>query len=374
MRVDPWIGLDRVGYVSNLAGQLTDGGDSKDYFASASGGLQAYLPVGSNTFLTFNALPQYAWWADQKERRGLNQRFGASFLGLFNRLQAEVTFNTDERLGIFTRELQQEFIQTQDSLGAGLNVNIYRSLDLVAGFQSTDIEATDGSDAIRDQFSPLDRSETVGRAGVRLRTGRATWTVGLQESESEFEVERDRSNSGSSLFASLSLQGSRSWASLEAVALELDPEGRADLESISETTGSIDIGLASSNRRWRFNAYFRRGFTYALSPVHTHVLGTTIGARFGYGSGRSVWSSFFETGSDDFEGGPSRKDDHTAYGFDYSLPLSEKAAFRAGFTHREVESPVDPSNERSGDQFNVGIVFTPFGSLGSAPTIGASGI
>ncbi len=376
LRVDPWIGIDRLGYVSNTVGQLTDSGEDKDFLAVASAGFQGYLPVGSKAFLTLHARPEYNWWSGQDQRSGLNEVYGASLFGLYNRLQTEVSLGIREHLGVVTRELEQELVQREEAAKVDFSVNLYRHIDLVAGTSVTQFESVDRSVEVQSRFQDLDREETVSRFGLRINTDRVSFTAGIQDSEAQFsQLGRDRSNSSTSLFVSSTLQGSRSWLSLDWVGLDIQPDqGAVAIAPISDNTGRVEVGMTSRSQKWNLAVYSRRGLVYALSNIHSHFIAQSTGTRLQLSSSRSTLSGYYETGTDRYQGLTPRNDDRTAYGIDYQLPLGDRSTFGAGYSHSEVDQGAGVEFDRNVDRFRLGVTFTPFGAKASPPSIRASGI
>ena len=379
VRVDPWIGVDRLGYVSNTVGQLTDSGEDDDYLAVASAGIQAYLPIGNKALVTAHIRPQYNWWQHQDERSGINEVMGASALGLYNRMQVEFSVDRNEQLGVVTRELEQELVYQTDTARFDAVINLFRRIDLVAGARIMQFESVDRSSAVQSRFAALDREETVSRLGLRFATGQANWALGVQQSEARFDdANRNRDNSGTSLFVSGQIEASRSWLSLDIVNLDLEPEAGAHaIVPISETTGRIELGFRSRSDTLDTVLYLRQALNYTLTEDSNYLITTSSGIRLGLTTGRSNWSTYFETGSDDYKGGAQSSDDRTAYGFDYGFPLGDKASFSASFSHSEVEASNASSlgiADRDIDRFSLGITFTPFGTTGRSPSINGSGL
>src|SRR5688500_4493103 len=91
LRLSPWFAIRDAADVSDafsgssgdLAGQAEE---DPDFTISLGAGLQGFVPFGSKTFFTFDALPQYVWWQEQEERRRLNGYYGAGLSAFFNRL------------------------------------------------------------------------------------------------------------------------------------------------------------------------------------------------------------------------------------------------------------------------------------------------
>ncbi len=377
VRLDPWIGIDRLGYVSDSFVQ-GGGTETDDFVAVASAGVQGYLPVGDKTFVTFHALPQYVWWQDQDERRGLNQHLGGALLGFYNRLQIELDARISEELGIVTRELEQEIVQRQEILRADFAVNLYRSLTLVAGARATGFETVDESPFADNLFGRLDRDETVGRVGLQIRTGIALWTAGFEESTTDFlgGAAAGESISGGSWFAGAFVEGGSGWINLDLSNLDLEPDHvGSSAPPLSTTTGVVEAGWVWPGDGFTSTLYWRRGLNYSLSVENFYLLGDSTGMRLDYSPGVSIYGAFFETGTDEYRGSQPREDDRTSWGVTYSRPILRTATLIAGYSSTEVDTaPGFAFPDREIKRFQIGLSFTPFGTSRQRPSLKASGL
>lgn len=381
-RLSPWLAVRDAAYVSDVfSGSIGDDGsdpagvaEDPDFTITVGAGLQAYVPFGSKTFLTFDALPQYVYWQEQDERRRLNGYYGTGLFGFFNRLTAQATARRAEEQAVLTPEFEQRIHSRQDRIEGLLELEVAPSLFVFASAYAIELQTLVddlGDDPRLPPFQDLDREERVLRGGVEYRyRERLRLALGAERSEVAFAgLARNRSNSGTSpVFEAdydsdrLDLRGSLAFRSLE-------PENGSEFAPFDETTGQLQ---AAWTPRWRFtySLYGSRDLTYSLEEGYSHFTADRLGLAIGSRVGRSSAVNLFaETGVHDYAatgpGVPLREDDFTGYGTSVLLQLRERVRLNLGVVRTEIDSEL-AGLDRSLTVFQTSVEISAFGGAFTA--------
>lgn len=359
VRVDPWLGLQDVGWADNLAGDRE--GDESRFTATAGAGLRAYLPTGPKVFWAAHFLPEYAWVDGRDDLNDVNGRFGAGMFGFFNRLEVEATASRSERLGIVTSELLERLESRSDALSLAAEVRLTGGLYVFAAASETRIDHRLDRDAAPavPAFDLLDRRERVVRGGVKLRT-RPGWAIGVGAERSEVDFDRseaDRSNSGTSPILVLELPGNKLFIGLDLAWRSLEPEGESRFVPYDGLTGDIGVLLGREGSRLQLGTYARRQLIYSLGGG-SYFEEDRFGLRAGTSLGRRLAVHLFgEVGENDHRAADpasGRADDVTAYGLQGSLGLVGSLQLTLNLTRQEVRSEL-PEADRSTTVALVGV-------------------
>lgn len=349
LRLAPWVSVRDAAYVSDVFAGVEGAADSEepDFTITAGAGLQGYLPIGSKTFLTADALPQYVYWQKQGERRRLNGYYGAGVYGFFNRLNLQATAHRAEEQAVLTPEFEQRIHTRQDLLEGTAELRLGRAIYLFATASGLTFEPLIedlGDDSRLPSFGDLERDERVLRGGVEYRPDdRVRVAVGVERSEAEFTGDaRNRSNSGTAPVLEASYDTDRLHLRGSVAQRSLEPEPGSELVPFDETTGQLRATLVP---RWRlsYSVYAARGLTYSLEQGYSHFvvdrLGGSIGAKLGRASGIDL---FYETGVHDYAAVsaavPGRQDDFRAYGTALHLQLGDRVRWNVGVQRTELTS------------------------------------
>jgi hypothetical protein len=378
-RLSPWFAIRDAAYVSDAFSGSSGGGtgqggqaeEDPDFTISLGAGLQGYVPFGSKTFFTFDALPQYVWWQEQEERRRLNGYYGAGLFAFFNRLNAEATVRRAEEQGVLTPEFEQRIHSRQDRIAGVLELEITSALFAFASAEAVELDTLTedlGGDPQLPPFQQLDRQERVLRGGLEYRSGeRLRLGVGVERSEVEFDLEesgRDRSSSGTAPIVEAAYKGPRTQLDGGLAFRSVEPEPGSELVPFDETTGRV---RASWTPRWRlsYTLYGSRGLDYSLEESYSHFTADRLGLAISSRVGRaSTVNLFGETGVHDYvavgPGAPPRKDDFTAYGTSIQLQIQERLQLSFGVVRTELDSDI-PGLDRSLTVFQTSVEISAFG-------------
>jgi len=379
-RLSPWFAIRDAAYVSDVfsgsSGDVTSGAEEEepDFTISVGAGLQGFVPFGSKTFVTFDALPQYVWWQDHEERRRLNGYYGAGLFAFFNRLNGELTVRRAEEQGVVTPEFEQRIHSRQDRIAGVVDLEITPALFAFVSGNTFEIDTLTedlGDDPRLPAFDQLDRQERVLRGGLEYRSGEELrLAVGVERSEAEFSLDetgRDRSNSGTAPVVAAVYTGPRLQLDAGLAFRSLEPEPGSEFVPFDETTGHV---RGSWTPRWRlsYQLYASRGFDYTLDESYSHFtqdrLGFAVSSRVGRASSVNL---FGETGMHGYVisplAGPGvrpREDDFLAYGTSVQLQARDNVRLTLGVARTELESDL-PGIDRSLTVFQTSVEISAFG-------------
>jgi hypothetical protein len=382
LRLSPWFAIRDAAYVSDAFSGSSGGpggpseatGEDPDFTITLGAGLQGFVPFGSKTYFTFDALPQYVWWQEQDERRRLNGYYGAGLFAFFNRLNAEATVRRAEEQGVLTPEFEQRIHSRQDRIAGMLELEITPALFAFASADAFELDALVedlGDDPRLPPFDQLDRQERVLRGGLEYRSGETLrLAVGVERSEVEFDLDeaaRDRSSSGTSPILEAAYKGPRIQLDGNLAFRSLEPEPGSELVPFDETTGLV---RASWTPRWRlsYTLYGSRGLDYSLDESYSHFTADRLGLAISSKVGRaSAVNLFAETGVHDYvlsgiggAGAPPREDDFTAYGTSIQLQIEDRVQLSFGLARTELDSDI-PGLDRSLTVFQTSVEISAFG-------------
>lgn len=324
VRVDPWIGLNDVSFVSNQNDELAT--KEEDFTAAVGAGVRAYLPTGKAIWAA-HALPEYVWWQDDVSKRRFNGRYGLGLFGYFNRLRLELSYRSVEQQAYFSSEIQELTSSRTDTSTLNLEVDVARRLVLYGTGKLKDLTNEEDDNEV---FALLDRDDESYTVGLRYRTPRG-WTLGLgfEDVTTDFGAEaRNLSNSGTNQLAEVGFAGNRIGLRLALAFGELEGAEGSDFGAFDETTGNLEA-LWKLSPSLGLLTYGRRRQTFSVDQRNSFGLEDRQGARLDFAFSRSTLSLSAEVGEDQYTGVDSglvdRRDDVTAFGVDLRFDLGELA-------------------------------------------------
>ena len=353
VRLSPWLGIRDASFVST---QAQEGAETEDDFTATVGaGLRAYLPT-SNLMWTAHALPEYVWWEDDEDKRGLNGRYGLGLFGYFNRLHFEVSQRRNEQQGFFSSEVQELTTTRVDTSRLSVEVEVARHLEV---FGTAQLDRFESNEDDREIFSRLDRDEETLSIGLRYRSPRG-WVAGLalEDESTEFDADaRNLSNSGTSEVFELGFDGGRAAFRLVLAFRDLEADEGSEFGTFDETTGALEA-LFNLSPRTTLLTYARRSQSLSVALENAFAIAETQGARFNYASGRAVFGLFAEIGEVGFETVSSarvdRVDDVTAFGADLRFDVGDLLSLTVNVLHTDYDSNIDLF-DRDITNFGVGL-------------------
>jgi len=366
VRLSPWIGLRDASLVST---QNETGGTEDDFTLTVGAGLRAYLPTGKFMW-SAHALPEYVWWEDDDNKRGLNGRYGLGLFGYFNRLRLEVSQRRDERQGFFSPEIQELTTERIDASRVSVEVDVARNIEVFGVAELRSYESQEDESPI---FPLLDRDEDVFTLGVRYRSPRG-WTAGLgfEDRSTDFGANaRNLSNSGTSELVELGWNGAQLSLRLAVAFRDLEADDGSAFGVFDTTTGSFEA-LWTASSRGDLLAYSRRYQTYSIDPRNAFSIAERQGARFNYGYDKFNVGFLAEIGEDEFRSlnaAVERIDDVIAFGADVRFSLGDLLGLSLSVLYSDYDSNL-PGFDRDVTNFGFAI---QLGSLVDKLKLGLAG-
>lgn len=325
LRAQPWLGV-RDASIVTLQERQTDGSirETDDFTATAGAGIRLYARSSPKLVFAAHALPEYVWWQDDENKRGVNGRYGAGLFGYFNRLSVELSLRRVERQDIFSSEVQQLTSSRLDRGRLRVGVEAIRGVDVYVMAESNDYSGNEDDLSI---FRRLDRREDELTVGVRAKTARGyIGGIGYRDLETEFDSDsRSLSNEGSSFFVELGVEREKFSVTLDADRIDLEPTEGSVALAVDEWTHHLDL-VWLANRALEMQLYSRRDFEYAVFDGGSHWLRDRVGVVTRLKGGRSFVDFIYAVGEDDLEGladGFGRVDDVTELRATLSVPLGD---------------------------------------------------
>ncbi len=367
VRVDPWLGVSNVQYVDNAFGVPDGGAETADLTATAGAGLRAYLPAGRRLYFAAHALPEYTWWRDLEERRGVNGRYGLGAFGFFNRLTFEATAARDQGQRITTPEIPQPVRQRLDRAGLALELKVSGGISVFAAGEQLEYRhrLAGERDPRTAPLDRLDRDQTLLRGGLRYRFP-GGWAVGAGAERSEVDFTAaltaadDRSNSGTSPFLELRREGPNDFLRLEVARRSLEPAAGSAFEPYEATTAAFEVGFNTTGRlvTWLYGS---RNLIYSLAEGYSDLQDDRLGVSFERELGwRTRLRIYGEAGRNAYRaslpGFPDREDDTQAFGAAFHFKVGEGSSFTLQVTRTELDSNL-PGLDRSVTTLGTGVNF-----------------
>jgi hypothetical protein len=385
LRVTPYAGISEVTYQSNVFGTGTgsggsggsgnsDSGGVNDVTATFHAGLDLMLPLGTNSYFTAQFLPGYNWWKDLGDQRQIVGNYEANLYGLFNRMRLELSGSRSDQVERFSSEVLQRAPQTRDRVGLDLNIDLARRVQITASgsLLRTGLEEPNRPTELGLLGTPLlNRDEKTARLGLRFHAGdRWSFGLGLQEESTDFDsIDLDRSNDGSSLFATIKVQGNRLDFGLDVVERSLRARDQAAFANFDSQTGFFRMALHPG---WRFDyfLYGSRSLTYSLLDNNSFFEEERAGLGIGGAlSSRTRLQLFVESGQNLFtplEGEIGSDDeDFTSYGGNLNYSITDNVSLRIGGERLRFESQITGIS-RSETRINSGLSISFGRSLGTS--------
>ncbi|HUF16507.1 MAG TPA: hypothetical protein VMS12_00530 [Thermoanaerobaculia bacterium] len=317
VRVQPLFALRSLGYDSNVFSSF-DGEETGDWTATVAAGARAIVPAGRKVFIRGDGVAEYAWYEEQTLQRNLGWDAGASVLGLFNRMSAEVSGRTSETVGAVNSELDLPVVRNISSVIGRTELHMLPRTSFFA-----EAEARDHENSLRvedpDSFPEvelLDRADAGWRVGARYAWSNSVdVSVASEWTRTRFDrEERELDNEGVAFLAGIRisrplyfLNVSGGYRSIELIASPVD---------YSTLTGSY---FASRNfaRRIDAEAFGRRNISYGLFADTPFFVETRNGVASAVRMGRRTRvRAFVEAGNNDYPAGVSTGGPESAGRFD----------------------------------------------------------
>lgn len=365
LRIQPIFNIRSLGYDSNVFSSF-DEGETGDWTAVVSGGARVIAPVGRKVFLRGDGAAEYAWFHEQDLQRNLGWDSGASVLGLFNMMSAELSARSSETVGSLSSELDLPVIRQVATFQGRTEFHLLPRTSFFAEAESRD---HDNELRTRDDFDLpdvelLDRRDSGWRAGARYEYSE---TVSLSLAAELTETEFDQRDRGLDNETTAFLAGARIARPLYFINVS-GGYRKVELTSrpvdYSTVTGSY-FASRSLGRRTAVEIFGRRNIAYGLFENNPFFLETRNGAAGSVGLGRRLRiRAFAEGGNNDYPvavsaGGPAelgRFDRVRTLGGSLSLLVFRNAELIVQLSETEFDSNLE-GFDRSVFRITSGITF-----------------
>jgi hypothetical protein len=353
--VDPWLSLRDVGYINEAEPY------GSDVTATVGVGLRAYLPIGSQTTLAIQGLPEYNAYFENTERNQLNFSYGLGLFSNFGRIGMEVSARQQERDDFFSNELNRR-VTSQISYGVvSLEVDLGRGVSIFGAAEPRRYRFPESSDFLEQALLDQERDEDVFRAGLRLALPRGlSIALGAEASEADFESETvDRSNSGVAPILQAHYDAHPFYFDLSLSLRDLEPEPGSIFVRYNEPSGNFSLAWSTSPR-WQLQLFGRSNLVYSLDTEWVYYQDDSIGlaAQIGLSSNTS-FRVFYELGANDYTGNssaPAREEDLDTIGGEVDIHLGRGIVMR--LSARETKyTPISGGRRRSVTYIAMGLSF-----------------
>ena len=298
MRVRPLFTLRDFGYDNNVFGSSTS--QVGDFHSTVGLGAHGILPVGPKMYLQGVVLPEYTWYQKLTNRRSFGGSYGASLLGLFNRLSVEGGVDTFHGPTILNSEQEQAVPGTRTHLYSRAEVEILKRLSVYGSGERQRQRYSPVSDdqsqatAIRQ----IERDETAARGGLRYRfASYLDFSLGVEHTNTTFLTSTDRDNHSDAVILGVHYDRPRSFINLSVGSRTGKADHPGVFPAYSTTTGSY-YASHDLSAPIALDVYGHRGIGYSITSTNPYYLETrngtgvtvAVGRRFalrGFGEGGS---------------------------------------------------------------------------------------
>ncbi len=376
--INPWLSIRDLSWANDFGSENVLAGSSgqrrrSDFSASFGAGLRAYLPVGSSLSLAAHALPEYAWWQEQEERRRLNGRFGLGLFGSTGRTNLEATVTRNDGIRFFSREFEERVNQRSERASLEIGIGLVGAFSFFGQAEVSRHRLIREGQEELSRLAATDRDETRYTIGGRYRFIRGLQIgLGFQIYEAEFDARNDlRMTEGEAVVLTLDHSGPL-WTMSAQLGLQSFEVGRGpDRLQDDQIRGTLRGNWAATTRiSLQLFADQNRAFSVQEgSPFFDDT-------RFGIGLQAILGSRFnarvfVESGDVEFasldRATPGRSDDFEAFGGDITVTF-RAVRFGIGATRTTYDSSL-PGFDRSVTVSRLTLTFTRqtfgFGTIGT---------
>lgn len=340
LRLDPWIGLDDVSYVTSTdaAGRSDD-----DVTATLGAGLRGYLKTGSSVIWAAHALPEYVWWQASDAKSGLHGRYGFGMFAFTNRLDFEASARRSERQGFFSPELQSLTTTRLDLARLAFELALSKRFYLTGVYR---LETFENQEDETPVFGQLDRESETVRVVLRYRSPLGWWIGGgLEDGAVVFDDHaRNLSNDQEASLLDLGYEAPRFALRFQLERRSLVPRDDSEFADLDLTTGLLETQW---NVHRSVDAFFygRRQLAYSINRASSDFVSSRYGARLDVLLRGPTLEIAAEIGDDDYEPigpqAPHRVDDVTAVAMSLRFDLRRALKLRLGLTYTDYDSNLD---------------------------------
>jgi hypothetical protein len=369
VRVFPKVSVANAGYNSNVFGTSED--EVADWEATATAGARFLLPFGKKVYVQADVLPQYNWYASEKDLRNFGGVYGGTAFAFFNRLSVEASGLYTDSTAVPNSESASPAILRQTSGAGTLALEITRAVSLLGGggARRTRYDSLPGSPIPTASLADQDRTDSSFFGGVRHSLlGPLVVTLIASEGRAEFvNKASQRDNETRSYLANVLVSAQRIFVNTTGGYRQGRSLNGSLLPAFDSPIASAFVSwFPSSSLELQAWGYYR-DVSYSLDPNYPLFYESRYGGgpviRFGprirvqlYGSaGKNDYSVASAAAAPP----PQASTRRTAYGGSMSVLFSRVIVFNVGAAADRYRSPV-PAQNRKVVRLLTGLSFEGF--------------
>jgi hypothetical protein len=348
-RLQPTIGIKDLGYDNNVFGTTDSVDPVADWHASVAAGTSFIVPGGTKMYLRGMLIPEYTYYQKLASRRSWGGEYGASLLGLFNRMTVEAGVHSLTQLQSVNSEIERPALGTRTDLPVNLEIEIFRRLS-VFGTGQAEHQRYDLN--VDPTLRTLERNETLGRGGLRYHfTSYFDISAAAEKTTTKFLVNDTRNNESNAFIVGVHYDRPRSYINLSIGQREGkgagSESGVSTFPRFSETTGSY-YAFHELSSGITLDVYGARGVEYSLTVQNPYFIDTRNGAGITLPVGHRVaLRAFGEMGPNSYPipvNGVKRTDDVTTWGGGFSMRLYRNFVLSTIASNTKYDSTIDLNN------------------------------
>ncbi|MEO8429912.1 MAG: hypothetical protein ABI592_00275 [Acidobacteriota bacterium] len=359
--IHPVFQIRALGYDNNVFGVPEVGARAvSDWTGDIFGGVRLLQRLGSRMYIRAEALPEYTWYLHLSQRRALGGYYGASWIGVFNKVSFDANGSTNRSTAILSADTLALTSESLRVASAGAEVEVGGPLAVFAraGTQERRYFTDAETPAEIQNASDLNRREDVGRVGLRLRVRRNLDVSALvEQTRVRFEAAARAAagdNESTGYLVGLGYSAPRFFLHLSGGYRKGHGVSGSTFPDYSTTTGSYFASYFIL-KRLEIQAYGFRGTSYGLTSENPYFFSTSNGGGVNLGIGqRLTLRGYGEFGINDFPvpvvlpGGGSvvRKDKTASYGGGFTYAFLKQASLTALASEVKLDSNV-PGQSRT---------------------------
>lgn len=357
VRVFPKLSVGNAGYNSNVFGS-SENEEVSDWEATATAGARLLLPFGKKVYVQADVLPQYNWYASEKDLRNFGGHYGATAFAFFNRLSVEASGAYTDLSATPTSESASPAIQRQTSGSGTLALEITRAVSLLGGggARRTRYDSLPGSPIPIASLADQDRTDSSFFGGVRHSLlGPLVVTLIAADGRAEFvNKASQRDNETRSYMANVLVSAQRIFVNATGGYRKGRSLHGSLLPSFNSPIASAFVSwFPSSSLELQAWGYYRN-VSYSLDPNYPLFYESRYGGgpvlRFGprirvqlYGSsGKNDYSVTSAAAAPP----PQASTRRTTYGGSMSMLFSRVIVLNVGASADRYRSPVPDQNRK----------------------------
>lgn len=344
-RVQPAFAVRDFGFDNNVYG--TADNRVSDWRSTVAAGVRTILPMGPKLYLRSDLVPEYTYYQKLTNRRAFGGEYGASVLGLFNRMTVRGGADLYKGIAPVSSELERAALGTRSDVNGELEIDVLRRLAVfgVAEGQRQRYNLTADERGLGSPLVPLERNETMTRGGVRYRfASYFDVSVAAERTRTNFVVDDVRDNRTKAVIFGIHYDRPRSFLNLSVGNRTGEPvDAISRFPRFSTTTGSYYASHELAVRTI-VDVYGHRGIGYSLTLENPYYLETRTGLGITIPLGyRILLRAYGETGTNAYPNavGPiKRSDDVKTVGGGFAVKMFRDVSLIAAAYRTQYNSNI----------------------------------